>query len=272
VLNLNEIENQIVHLGGEERHEVEYAIRYYIPDIKQFVYINKQAGQNYSGLVIHPRFDSNREDLKSISGVDSNAVYIHNSSFRRFPKRYHGGREPIPYGVPFGFDSELPLIEFFKKLGITPPVFERDVESEMETAEADGEFDDLSETERTSVIKSRRGQGKFRKHLIELWRKCSVTKCLSIELLKASHIKPWKDSTNEERLDEYNGLLLIPNLDEVFDAGLVSFDNSGEILISSAIDTDTLDKLGINGREKLTTIHKNNKKYLKYHRNFVFQE
>jgi hypothetical protein len=73
-------------------------------------------------------------------------------------------------------------------------------------------LDDLPETERQSVILSRVGQGKFRDQLIAYWKKCAVTEAACIPLLKASHIKPWRNASNEERLDPFNGLLLSPNI------------------------------------------------------------
>jgi hypothetical protein len=60
----------------------------------------------------------------------------------------------------------------------------------------------LPETERKAIIDSRLGQGQFRTNLLQFWNGCAVTKCMSLEVLAASHIKPWKDSNNRERLDK----------------------------------------------------------------------
>ncbi len=91
--------------------------------------------------------------------------------------------------------------------------------------------------------------------------------------MRASHIKPWRDSDNAERLDKYNGLLLIPNLDVAFDKGLISFKDDGMIMISPHLSPQEIDLLGIKKdmkikKEKLTHNHK---KYLKYHRNKIFK-
>jgi hypothetical protein len=107
---------------------------------------------------------------------------------------------------------------------------------------------DLSETEKDSIIKSRRGQGKFRKLLIEKWKGCSVTQFKEVSLLRASHIKPWSDSNNQERLDPYNGFLLTPNLDVCFDKYFITFNaNNGAIIIS-----DRLKKMGIATKLSIT--------------------
>ncbi len=94
------------------------------------------------------------------------------------------------------------------------------------------ELEELTETERKTVILSRVGQGAFREGLIKYWGGCSVTNCRFIPLLRASHIKPWRDSSNKERLDVFNGFLLTPHLDAAFDSGYITFDSSGKIIIS----------------------------------------
>ena len=87
-------------------------------------------------------------------------------------------------------------------------------------------------------------------------------------MLIASHIKPWKDSTNTERLDVFNGLLLIPNLDKAFDSGLITFDNNGKIKISSKLVDP--EKLGIKTDQNIL-LDDQHKKYLKFHRENVYR-
>jgi hypothetical protein len=64
------------------------------------------------------------------------------------------------------------------------------------------------QTDREQMVSVRVGQPQFRQRLIAYWNGCSVTGCTLLAALRASHIKPWRDSTNTERLDVYNGLLL----------------------------------------------------------------
>jgi predicted restriction endonuclease len=61
----------------------------------------------------------------------------------------------------------------------------------------------------------------------------------------ASHIKPWKISNNRERLDPANGLLLSANIDALFDAGLVTFDDRGKMILSSWLSAHERKKLGV---------------------------
>jgi len=123
-------------------------------------------------------------------------------------------------------------------------------------------------TEQENLVKCRIGQGSFREKLVEYWNGCSVTQFKQIEILVASHIKPWKDSNDKERLDYFNGLLLIPNLDKVFDKGYISFNDNGSILISKELTNYEI--LGI---KKTMRINLENKhiKYLKFHRNNIFK-
>ena len=128
--------------------------------------------------------------------------------------------------------------------------------------------EELTETEKKVLIKLRIGQSKYREKVIDYWAGCSVTRYKDKNLLIASHIKPWKDSTNIEKLDVYNGLLLIPNLDKVFDRGYISFDDNGAILISTELNE--IEKLGLNKEMKIN-IENEHKKYLKFHRDNIFK-
>ena len=130
------------------------------------------------------------------------------------------------------------------------------------------EQQNIENTEKTSLIQSRIGQGKFRESLVSLWGGCSVTKCSQLSLLVASHIKPWSKSDNQERLDPYNGFLLLPNLDKAFDLGFISFESSGNILISSKLPEYKF--LGIS-KDMRIQIRENNLIYLEYHRSYVFK-
>jgi len=125
---------------------------------------------------------------------------------------------------------------------------------------------ELLKTECEAIIQSRIGQGMFRGSLKGYWKGCAVTGCQSIEILKASHIKPWRYSNNSERLDMYNGLLLIPNLDSAFDKGFISFDNEGKIIISNRLSDNDRTKLGINPKMRIRKIETDHIKYLEYHR------
>lgn len=126
----------------------------------------------------------------------------------------------------------------------------------------------ITETEKVQLILSRKGQGNFRKLLIKYWNRCSVSDCNFLDILIASHIKPWKDSTNIERLNPYNGLLLTPNLDKLFDKGLISFENNGKIIISNKL-IPHVNELGIT-IDMRVYLAKEHEPFMQYHRKNVF--
>lgn len=127
------------------------------------------------------------------------------------------------------------------------------------------------ETVRRSLSLSRVGQGEFRANLLNLWDACAITSVDVPEILKASHIKPWKESTNQERLDPYNGLILTPTLDSLFDAGFVSFENNGGILLSKNIQPYS-GLLNLSPDMKLRKTFSKNQHYLEYHRDVIYMK
>ncbi len=127
------------------------------------------------------------------------------------------------------------------------------------------------QTERESVVKSRIGQGKFRDDLIEYWQgKCAVTGFGIVPVLRASHIKPWRDGTNEERLDPFNGLLLSPAYDALFDIGLISFADDDLIMVSGEL-RGSEGAAGISASANLSMVDDRHRKYLTYHREVIYQ-
>lgn len=126
-------------------------------------------------------------------------------------------------------------------------------------------------TEIETLIKARQGQGRFRQKLLELYPNCPLTGLNVRSLLIASHIKPWSKCNNEERLDPFNGLMLAPNIDALFDSGLITFETDGTIKISPKIDPENQKRLGISPDMKLK-IEPESEKYFEYHRNHVFQK
>ncbi|MHB1512349.1 MAG: HNH endonuclease [Acidiferrobacter sp.] len=128
----------------------------------------------------------------------------------------------------------------------------------------------LSATDRMQLAKARLGQGRFRDGLLDYWTRCCVTLCPLHMVLRASHIKPWSKSSNRERLDMFNGLLLSPNADVLFDKGLISFKDSGEMLISPQVSHETLQAL-IGKTEVKIDVTARHAKYLAYHRKHRFR-
>ncbi|KAB7898215.1 hypothetical protein GA565_20780 [Rouxiella sp. S1S-2] len=129
------------------------------------------------------------------------------------------------------------------------------------------------DTVREIMIKARIGQGPYRKNLIDIWNgKCSATGLDYTELLIASHILPWSLSEPHERIDPFNGFLLSPNIDKLFDKGLISFTDEGALLLGKLITDEVLEKLGLSKSLEISAIKPQNLPYLARHRElFEFQ-
>lgn len=128
----------------------------------------------------------------------------------------------------------------------------------------------IKATEKDSIVKSRIGQGIFRNELIEYWHGCAISQCPFTWMLIASHIKPWRDADNQERLDTYNGLLLLPNYDKLFDLGYISFTQTGKIMYSRLLDKFEREAIGLTSDLHLVKLENQHLKYLKYHNENCF--
>lgn len=134
------------------------------------------------------------------------------------------------------------------------------------------ESDNIPETEKLQLIKSRIGQGLFRTQLLDEVKICPITLINDSRILIASHIKPWRASSNAERLDVKNGLLFTPTYDKLFDAGYITFTMEKRIVVSPWLSNDTIEKLNIAaGREYPMLYIRGREHYLEYHRTEIFK-
>lgn len=141
-------------------------------------------------------------------------------------------------------------------------------EHELDRIRADASLDD---TQRQAVVMARRGQGIFKQRVMRIERACRVTGVQAEEHLRASHCKPWRDATNEERLDGENGLLLTPNVDHLFDRGFIGFEDRGHLIVSPVAHTESLARMGIDPSRPLNvgSFSEGQKRYLAFHRENV---
>lgn len=143
--------------------------------------------------------------------------------------------------------------------------------SEQEVERAIRNRTDIDETEKVQLVRSRRGQGVFRQNLESMEKGCRITGVTNRRHLRASHIKPWRASTNFEKLDGNNGLLLSPHIDHLFDQGYISFGDDGSLLVSPEVDSDTLARWGIDPNGNFGPFRAEQLPYLTFHREFVFR-
>jgi hypothetical protein len=130
----------------------------------------------------------------------------------------------------------------------------------------------LSETTREAVVLARRGQGLFKQNVMKRELRCRLTQVDRPEHLRASHCKPWRDASNDERLDGDNGLLLTPDADHLFDRGFISFDDSGDVLVSPVAHVESLKRMGLDpaSLKNVGKFTSGQKQFLAFHRSDVF--
>jgi hypothetical protein len=144
-------------------------------------------------------------------------------------------------------------------------VWERRLEEQVESDAS------VRETDREAIIRARRGQGLFKQRVMQIERSCRITGVNNLSHLLASHCKPWRDSSNEERLNGENGLLLTPSIDHLFDRGFIGFENSGDLIISPVAHRPSLKRMGVE-TERLINVGRftdGQRHFLEFHRNAV---
>jgi 5-methylcytosine-specific restriction enzyme A len=158
---------------------------------------------------------------------------------------------------------------FFQRVG-KQLEYPKELSAASYAAEYDAALDwnKPNETERRGLITSRVGQGAYRKSILYRWEfRCAVTGYNKKDILIASHIVPWNEASQDQRLDVNNGILLSPNYDALFDRHLISFEDSGKIILSESLVRTNYEELGLTGNERVKMFSRENFDYLSFHRN-----
>jgi predicted restriction endonuclease len=131
---------------------------------------------------------------------------------------------------------------------------------------------EIPETQRRAIVLARRGQGLFKQNVSRFESRCRITHVNNPTHLVASHIKPWRESNNDERLSGGNGFLLTPSIDHLFDRGFITFADDGELVISPIADRSSLQRMGVQTDSPFGVGHFNSdqKYFLDYHRKEIF--
>jgi len=162
--------------------------------------------------------------------------------------------------------SSAPIIDILKEF---EPVIDEDseyvIDLEISQKHLQGDL------EKIQLVKARRGQGLFKANVRLIEGGCRVTGVTEIKHLRASHIKPWSQSDNKEKLDGHNGLLLSPHVDHLFDRGFISFKQQGELLISKKLNQAVLDDWEIEVPANVGSFTEAQENYLAFHRDKVFK-
>ncbi|WP_186200443.1 HNH endonuclease [Burkholderia gladioli] len=143
-----------------------------------------------------------------------------------------------------------------------------DIANDVDAIRRDGR---LLATKRQQLIEARLGQGRFRSDLLRLWgNRCALTGCAFDPLLRASHVKPWRSSDNEERLDPLNGLPLVAHVDALFDRGFITFSDEGHLMVSARLPEDARVLLGTHAA-LIKPLSDRQRAYLAHHRAEIFR-
>lgn len=129
-------------------------------------------------------------------------------------------------------------------------------------------------TQRDAIVAVRTKQTLFRRRVSTVEKECRLTGVMDLRFLRASHIKPWAQSTDTERVDENNGLLLTPSADQLFDHGWVSFRDDGRLIVSEGLPERVKDRLGLDlqaGRH-CGSFSAQQAKFLAHHRDCILGE
>lgn len=149
--------------------------------------------------------------------------------------------------------------------------FEIALKPHLESSSTAADIEDVlaskvDETTKQRLVNARLGQGGFREALLEIWDgQCAVTGCKIEPVLRASHIKSWRESDNRERLDPDNGVLLAASLDALFDRCLITFSKTGHLRVSASIPKRALENLGFPAERRVDFSPKV-QSYLDWHR------
>lgn len=173
-------------------------------------------------------------------------------------------------GGEAGFITQGEAISGTEQDGVRP--LGDDLDAWEHRLEAQLEADpQVRETEKEALVRARRGQGLFKDRVMAIESRCRITGVDNPVHLVASHCKPWRDSTNEERLDGENGLLLTPSIDHLFDRGFIGFEDSGTLIISPVAHRPSLARMGVES-ERIVNVggfSEGQRRFLDFNRNSV---
>ena len=131
---------------------------------------------------------------------------------------------------------------------------------------------DIGPSERRQLINARIGQGVFRERVELIETACRVSGILDRRYLRATHIKPWKDADDSEKLDGANGLLLSPHIHHLFERGHIAFADDGTLLISRHLNPYVCKAWGLERPAPARAFTPEQRAHLDYHRQQIFEK
>ena len=253
--------------------EKAYARGYEHPALEYPLFVKHKAigAVGLQPLVLHPAYRKSVhwEQIKALTQGAPNENYK-STSLEVFPRALDSTSNT---GIAVNCADSEDLRSLFAVLTGESTAIDQGLEDEfslIEIFEQSSFGQQIESTEREAIIRARVGQSVYRQALLKHWQGCAVSGIALASMLRASHIKPWRDATHLERLDPFNGLLLTPNLDQAFDQGLISFTDEGDIIIAQTLSAELQRALGITPQSRLRSLHDRHLNYLAWHREHVF--
>jgi putative restriction endonuclease len=195
---------------------------------------------------------------------------------RHSPLRPTGARSPGVYLAEIPCDMALALRELLdgQVQKITEVIA---IETDDEPAESAVEEQiwlrtDMGTGEKRQLVSARAGRGIFRENVERIEKACRVTGVLDRRHLRARHIKLWKLASDFEKLDGFNGLLLSPHIDHLFNRGHISFADDGQLLLSTHLNPSVSMAWGLDKARRAQPFRAEQCAYLDFHRRQVFEK
>lgn len=261
-LDTDEIARELERLGAVLRHSPMYAYTYHLPISGQPVCVKRgQKGRamRTRPLVVLPRHKELPHWQALQRALNGSGAEYRNADLHGFPLAASGQSKT---GIAFDVANAQALNEAVQILegthaGADIALLRQAAESALVN---DVAYKNATDTVRRQLVDARIGQGGFRRDLMAYWKGCcAVTGSCVAEVLVASHIKPWSKSSNQERLDPCNGLLLAAHVDRLFDRGLVSFADDGRLLAGDSLPLAELERFDLHrhdvGLSQLSPAH-----------------
>lgn len=221
------------------------------------------------GSVLHWEGQMKNKYAEQYMSSNTHEVFVFVRALPRTPYTYYGRAIPLRYKIqPSGIPSqvELHLYEYETRLERANPYL-----TDSMTRQQDSPYLPANtETNRSVVVRT--AQGQYRKDALRLWgNRCAVTEVSEPKVLIASHIKPWRESSDRERIDARNSLILSPTYDKLFDLGFITFKpDTGKIELSNHLSAKDWDKLKVDDSRELKRIPDGTERYLSYHNAHIF--
>jgi len=230
------------------------------------------------------RLNSNTPEVKELAkliGRTANSAALRLVNYAACdPYIINSGRTGMTAGVPickpiwdeFADNQELLFNEAQK---IKAKLLNKTLEDSLDLT--DKEFEGM---EREAIIKQRINQNVFRSMILSNYEeRCAISGINISELLVASHIVPWANSTPHQKLNPENGICLSALYDKAFDRGFITIlpDDYTVCLSSSLLEYEEQEYFEkyfncIKGKEIIMPIeHKPNRDFLAYHRDNIFK-